>query len=254
VTGAPDYLRRNRDAWNRVAPEYAVAAETAWARDEPTWGIFNVPERELHLLPNDLSSRDAVELGCGTAYVSAWMARRGARVTGLDNSPAQLVTARRMQERHGLRFPLLLAAAESVPLPDASFDFAVSEYGACLWADPDRWLPEAARVLRPGGELVFLTNSHLLDLCIPEREGEAAGNRLLRSAFRLGRMEWPDDPGVEFHLTHGEWIRRLRVCGFEVMDLIEVRPPANAATRYPYVTRDWARRWPCEEVWRARRV
>jgi hypothetical protein len=59
---------------------------------------------------------------------------------------------------------------------------------------------------------------------------------------------------VEFHLTHGEWIRRLRACGFRVEDLIEVRPPEDAVTRYPYVARDWARRWPCEEVWRARRV
>ena len=207
MTGVPDHLSRNREAWNRLAGEYAKAAESAWARDEPTWGIFNVPESRLGVFPKELPQRDVVELGCGTAYVSAWMARRGARVVALDNSPAQLATARRMQEAHGLRFPLLLAAAENVPLPDASFDAAVSEYGACLWADPDRWLPEAARLLRPGGELVFLTNSHLLDLCIPDREGEAAGDRLRRSAFELGRMEWPDDPGVEFHCTHGEWIR-----------------------------------------------
>jgi SAM-dependent methyltransferase len=253
MSDAGDHLLRNRAFWNDLAGEYAVSAKAAWAQDEPTWGIFNVPEARLRLLP-DLSGRDAVELGCGTAYVSAWMARRRARVVGLDNSPAQLATALRMQQRHGLRFPLLLAAAEEVPLPDARFDFAISEYGACLWADPDRWLPEAARLLRPGGELVFLTNSHLLDLCMPEDGKKAAGDRLLRSSFALGRMEWPDEPGVEFHLTHGEWIRRLRACGFRVEDLIEVRPPEDAVTRYPYVARDWARRWPCEEVWRARRL
>jgi len=254
MSGSRDHLVRNREAWNRLAGEYAEAAEIAWDRDEPTWGIFNVPESRLHLLPDDLTGRDAVELGCGTGYVSAWMMRRGARVVGLDNSPAQLATARRMQERHGLSFPLLLAAAEDVPLPDASFDFAISEYGACIWADPDRWLPEAARLLRPGGELVFLTNSHLLDLCNPDREEDPAGDRLLRSSFELGRMEWPDDFSVEFHFTHGEWIRRLRACGFEVLDLVEVRPPVDAVTRYPYVPLDWARRWPCEEVWKARRT
>ena len=58
-----------------------------------------------------------------------------------------------------LEFPLLHGNAEAVPYPDASFDFAISEYGACLWADPYRWIPEAARLLRPGGELIFLTNS-----------------------------------------------------------------------------------------------
>lgn len=251
MTEPAGHLFRNRALWNDLAREYAVSAETAWTRPEPTWGIFNVPESDLRLLPPDVSGLDAVELGCGTAYVSSWLARRGARVVGLDNSPAQLATARRLQEKHHLRFPLLLAAAEDVPLPDASFDFAISEYGACLWADPDRWVAEAARVLRPGGQLVFLSNSHLLDLCMPDTGSEPAGERLLRSAFALGRME-TDEPGVEFHLTHGEWIRRLRACGFMVEDLIEVRPPAAALTRYPYVTAEWARRWPCEEVWKAR--
>jgi len=57
---------------------------------------------------------------------------------------------------------------------------------------------------------------------------------------------------VEFHLGHGDWIRLLRANGFEVTDLIEVRPAEDATTRYPFVTVDWARRWPCEEVWKAR--
>jgi len=254
MTDRRDHLESNRALWDELAREYAVSAETFWTREEPAWGIWNVPERDLRLLPEDLAGKDTVELGCGTAYVSAWLARRGARPVGLDNSPAQLATARRMQEKHGLRFPLLLAAAEDAPLRDASFDLAISEYGACLWADPDGWLPEAARLLRPGGELVFLTNSHVLDLCMADSGTEPAGDRLVRSSFELGRMVWPDEPGVEFHLTHGEWIRRLRANGFEVQDLIEVRPPVDAATRYPFVTREWARRWPCEEVWKARRT
>jgi len=45
-----------------------------------------VPDSELHVLPEDLAGKDAIELGCGTAYVSAWLARRGARVVGLDTS------------------------------------------------------------------------------------------------------------------------------------------------------------------------
>jgi ubiquinone/menaquinone biosynthesis C-methylase UbiE len=56
------------------------------------------------------------------------------------------------------------AAAEAVPLRDASFDLAVSEYGAAIWADPFTWIPEAARLLRVGGELVFLANSLLFVL------------------------------------------------------------------------------------------
>jgi SAM-dependent methyltransferase len=249
----PEYVRRNRALWDDWARQYVESGERGWAEAAPTWGIWNVPEADVGMLPDALAGKDAIELGCGTAYVSAWLARRGARVVGIDNSEAQLATARRLQREHGLEFPLLHGSAESVPYPDASFDFAISEYGACLWADPYRWVPEAARLLRPGGRLAFLTNSFLLMLLIPAEDGVAAGDRLLRPAFGMHRVEWPTDPGVEFHLSHGDWIRLLRCCGFEIEDLVEVHPAAEATTRYPFVTIDWARQWPCEEVWKARK-
>jgi SAM-dependent methyltransferase len=170
------------------------------------------------------------------------------------HSEAQLGTARRLQRQYGLDFPLIHGDAEEIAYPDASFDFAISEYGACLWADPHRWVPEAARLLRPGGQLVFLTNSFLMTLCMPPEEGVAATDRLLRPAFGMYRIDWPGNPGVEFHLLHGDWIRLLRRSGFEVEDLIEVRPAVGAISRYPFVTLEWARQWPCEEVWKARKT
>ena len=205
------------------------------------------------MLPDDLRGKDAIELGCGTAYVSCWLARRGARVVAIDNSSAQLATARRLQLEHGLDFPLIHGNAESVGYLDASFDFAISEYGACLWADPQLWVPEAARLLRPGGQLVFLTNSYLMTLCMPPEDDDAATNRLLRPAFDMYRVEWPNDPGVEFHLSHGDGIRLLRSSGFEIENMIEVRPLPEATTNYPFVTLEWARKWPCEEVWKVRK-
>ena len=99
-----------------------------------------MPESELRVLP-DVDGKDVVELGCGTAYVSAWLARRGARPVGVDLTAEQLETARRMQAKHGLDFPLVHASAEDVPLPDASFDLAVSEYGASIWCDPTSGSP-----------------------------------------------------------------------------------------------------------------
>src|SRR5690242_19453304 len=128
----PEHVVRNRAHWDELAEGYVDAGERAWAGTEPSWGIWDVPESELHLL-DGLDGLDAIELGCGTAYVSAWMARRGARPVGIDNSPHQLETAARLQRQHGLDFPLLLGNAEHVPYPDGSFDFAISEYGACLW-------------------------------------------------------------------------------------------------------------------------
>lgn len=246
----PEHVRRNRALWDDWAQKFATPGEEGWARDTPTWGIWQVSESQVAMLPDDLAGKDAIELGCGTAYVSAWLARRGARVVGIDNSEAQLATARRLQRRHGLDFPLIHGNAEDVPYPDGSFDFAISEYGACLWADPQRWVPEAARLLRPGGRLVFLVNSFLMMLCMPAEDGVAATDRLLRTGFGIYRVEWPGDMGIEFHLSHGEWIRLLRRSGFEIEDLIELRPPRGATTRYPFVTLEWARNWPCEEVWK----
>ena len=243
----------NVEDWTRANAEYTDArAEQAWAEDEITWGIWNVPEAELHALP-DVAGKDVVELGCGTAYVSAWLKKRGAaRVVGVDPTPAQLETARRCNEKLGLGLELVEAFGEDVPLPDASFDLAVSEYGASIWADPYRWIPEAARLLRPGGELVFLRNATLAILCSPD-ENLPASETLQRPQFGMFRFRWPDS-GIEYHLSHGDWIRLLRANGFEILDLIEIQAPASAETheQYDYVTAEWARKWPAEEIWRAR--
>jgi SAM-dependent methyltransferase len=245
-------LERNRDLWTQTNVEYTdAAAQRAWAQDEIDWGVWGVPEAELGVLP-EVDGLDVVELGCGTAYVAAWLARRGARVVGVDPTPAQLDTARRMQAETGLEFPLVEAGAEEVPLPDASFDLAVSEYGASIWADPYRWIPEAARLLRPGGRLVFLRNSTLAILCSPD-EGETE-ERLMRPQFGMYRFEWPEG-GVEFHLPHGPLIQLLRDSGFEIERLVELQAPEGAKTHpvYDWVTADWGRRWPAEEIWVARK-
>jgi SAM-dependent methyltransferase len=245
---------RNRAAWDRWAAEFVDNAEHNWrlAPGAEEWGIWAIPESVVQLLPN-VAGLDAIELGCGTGYVSAWLARRGARPIGIDNSEAQLATARRLQDEHALHFPLVHGNAETVPYPDASFDLVISEYGASIWADPYRWVPEAARLLRPGGRLVFLVNGTILVLCMPDAENVAAGQVLLRPYRGLHRLEWSDDESVEFHLGYGDWIRLLRANDFEVENLVELWPPEGATTRYPFVTREWADRWPSEEVWVARK-
>ena len=178
---------------------------------------------------------------------------RGARPVGIDLSENQLATARALQDAHHLHFPLIQCSAEAVPLADASFDLAISEYGAAIWCDPYRWIPEAARLLRPGGRLIFLGSAALLVLTMTDSDAEGpAGTTLRRDYFGMHRFEWDDDESVEFHLNHGDWIRLLRGSGFEIEDLVELRPSADAKTRYPFVTLEWARRWPSEEVWVAR--
>jgi SAM-dependent methyltransferase len=254
VTDVSDHVLRNRGAWDTWAMEFEEGGHRAWAQAEPRWGLWDILESEARLFPDDVDGLDSIELGCGTAYVSAWLARRGARAVGIDNSSVQLQTAQRFQRELDLSFPILQADAERLPFADATFDFAVSEYGASIWADPYRWIPEAARVLRPGGRLSFLVNGTILMLCAEDDEDIPASNSLLRDYFGIHRFEWPDDPSVEFHLGYGDMIRLLRANGFEIEDLIEIRASEGATTRFQYVTPAWAHRWPSEEVWKVRKV
>ena len=250
--GWRDDAAKNRALWTESNAAYTNEhARTNWALDEISWGIWGIDESELNVL-GDVAGLDVCELGCGTAYFSAWLAKRGAHPVGVDVTPAQLDTARRMMRETGIEFPLVEADAAETGLPDASFDLVVSEYGASIWVDPDRWVPEAARLLRPGGRLAFLRNSTLVILC--SRDEEPAGECLVNSQFGMRRFEWPEG-GVEFHLPHGEWVDVLRRNGLEIERLVEIQAPADAETHpyYAYVTAEWARRWPCEEIWVARK-
>jgi SAM-dependent methyltransferase len=246
------HVDANREYWTMQAPRYAESAERAWAKPDPEWGVWRVPEAGLRALP-DVTGKDVVELGCGTAYFSAWLARRGARPVGVDVTPAQLETARAMQAKHALEFPLILASAEDVPLPDAGFDLVLSEYGASIWADPYKWIPEASRLLRPGGELVFLVNGTLEILCAPDDDDAHVGTALQRPYFGMHRFSW--EGSVEFHLGYGDWIRLLRANGFDILDLIELRAPEDATMHAEpgLAGPEWARMWPSEEIWRARK-
>jgi SAM-dependent methyltransferase len=250
-----DYLAINREGWTRANAEYTDAqAHDAWAQEEITWGKWAALESELRVLP-ELAGKEVVELGCGTGYFGAWIKRAGAqRVVGVDVTPAQLETARRLNAEFGLGLEFLEENAEQTSLPDASFDLVVSEYGASIWCDPVLWIAEAARLLRPGGELVFMRGSTLAILCMPD-EGEV-GDRLVRAQKGLYRLDWFDDePGVEFHPPTGEMLRLLARSGFELVDLVELLAPDDAADHgyYSAVPAEWAKKWPSEEIWRARK-
>jgi SAM-dependent methyltransferase len=246
-----EHAARNRVAWDAFADEYqakhgASLAETAGL----AWGTSRLPEAELRIL-GDVAGLDVLELGCGAAQWSIALARRGARTVGLDVSGRQLQHARRLMAEAAVDFPLVHAGAESVPLPDRSFDIVFCDHGAMTFADPYRTVPEVARLLRPGGLFAFSHHSPIETICWPVG-AERVGERLVLDYFGMHRID--DGEDIAFQLPYGEWIRLFRANGFQVEDLIEPRPAPDATSTY----RDaeelaWARRWPAECIWRLRR-
>lgn len=249
VTSPANDVAVNRALWKVVNEQFTDRnAERAWGEREITWGLFKIAERELGVL-GDLDGRDVIELGCGSAYFSARLARQGARPVAVDLTREQLETARRCQHQFGIVFPLIEANGERVPFRDRTFDLVVSEYGASLWCEPARWIAEAARLLRPGGRLVFLTNSVLTTLCVPEDEGPAVP-QLMRPQRGMNRVCWTGG-GVEYHPGHGDWIAVLTENGFVIDALHELYAPPGASEHeyYDIASPDWATQWPVEDVW-----
>lgn len=253
----PEHVAENRRAWDEDAANWVESGERQWAAAEPNWGMWSIPQSELDLLPDDMTGMTAIELGCGTGYISAWMARRGASVTAIDNSEAQLGTARRLGAEHGLDITWIHGNAERVPIADEAFDFAISEYGAVLWCDPYRWVPEAHRLLRPGGRLVTLSTSTLAHICMPVDGSGPCTRRLERPSFGIHRFDWREaieEPGgIEFNLMVSGWFRLFADSGFEVEDFRELQAPRRSDEVNFFVTADWAVDHPSEQVWKLRK-
>ena len=244
-----EHAARNRAYWDAGADEYQTQHAQQLNRHERAWGLWAIPEDELCVL-GDVAGKDVLELGCGAAQWSVFLAQQGARPVGLDNSARQLEHARRLMAERGVDFPLLHASAEDVPLPEASFDIVFCDHGAMSFCDPYRTVPQAARLLRPGGLLAFNLASPWVLVCISP-DTDALDERLHAPYFGMRRFDWPDS--TDFQIPYGEWIRLFRANGLLVEDLIELRPPANATTTYEGYPPEWCRRWPAENIWKVRK-
>jgi SAM-dependent methyltransferase len=234
--------RGNRNKWNTWSDTYQADHGDQLTRAAASWGTWSVPESQVKAL-GDISGRRTLEIGCGAARFSAGPLALGAWCVGLDLSDQQLRHARTISP-----VPVVQGSADQLPFADGTFDVVFSDHGGVSWADPVDVIPEAARVLRPGGRFVANVSSPWLVACEDPDTG-MPGSTLQRPYFDQ-RMRPDDDGSATFSLSYGEWIRALRDNGLIVQDLIELRPPPEAATTFTwYVDAEWASRWPAECLW-----
>lgn len=243
-----DHVAHNRKFWDADADAYQREHGAALDAAPMAWGAYRIPEADLGVL-GDVRDATMLELGCGAAQWSVALAARGSHAIGLDVSNAQLGYARDADAK----LPLALASGEQLPFRAASFDVVFGDHGALSFCDPDVVLAECARILRPGGTLAFCCTHPLLYLTWDQRK-ERQTRRLQIRYDQLGRMNVGDGT-IDWVLTASEWIPLLRAHGFEIEDCIELCAPDNANTSYhEYAPPKWARKWPAEWIWKARRA
>ena len=149
---------------------------------------------------------------------------------------------------------LVCASASAVPYRAESFDVVFCDHGAMGFCDPETTVPEAARVLRPGGFLAFSLSTLLHNTCFPPGDPDGALTTTLQQPmFGARAFDWGDGT-IDFQMLHSEWIALFRRHGLQVEDLRELRPPTDARTGYDgFADLDWARNWPGEEIWKVRK-
>jgi ubiquinone/menaquinone biosynthesis C-methylase UbiE len=247
-----DRIAMNRKGWNYRSGRYQAAIGGAEAYGDLMWGPNRFPEAELRVLGN-VRGKDILEVGCGAAQFGIELARRGARVTGVDLSTEQLRHARQNIRKAGVEYRLLRGNAEDLSLFKArSFDIVTSDF-ALGFIDIDRLFPEVARVLRPGGFCAFSWSSPIMD-CMTF-EGEAPLLTFVRPYFdRKPFVDKGKDPTYEFKRTYGDWVRAFARAGLILEDLIEPQTPRRG-THWDWPQYRWQRTnvVPGTAIWKARK-
>jgi len=252
-----EHVRKNREHWEREADGYQERNRSQLNRwDHLGWGTYDIPEDQIHAL-GDVRGFQILEFGCGGCQSGIKVAMRGATVTGLDLSFAQLRHGLAHFEETDVRFPVIQASGERVPFRDGSFDLVFCDHGVMGFADPLLTVPEVARVLRPGGRFVFNGTTPWIWVAWGDQEEELSPTREMRMDYFGMRTIESTDPSwrtTEFQLAYGDWIRLFRANGLAIEDLIELRPTEDATTTYDdYAPLEWARAFPAEHIWKVRK-
>jgi SAM-dependent methyltransferase len=148
--------------WGETSTDYAVF------RPGPPDEFYT----RLQALGVGLPGQDVLDLGTGTGVIARALARRGARVAGIDIAAGQIAQARRLAQAEGLEIEFRVAPAEEPPFANHSFDVATANQ-CFLYFDARRTLASLRRVLRTNGRLVTSHFNWLPEIDAIARASEA---------------------------------------------------------------------------------
>ena len=230
MSGSTEDVRKNRVAWEADSASYQernAAQLDRW--DRLGWGVWDIPEDDLRAL-GDVPGMDALEYGCGACQFGIKVAMRGARVTGLDLTAAQLRHGRTKMAASGVRFPVVQADGESIPFRDDSFDLVFCDHGVMGFADPYRTVRRWRASCGPAARSCSTGRTPWIWVAWGDDDDQPATREMRTGYFGLRRAEYAELEGatITYQLPYGEWIRLFRANGLMVEDLIELRPPEDA--------------------------
>jgi SAM-dependent methyltransferase len=228
---APSTIHANRRWWDGEADSYHAEHGAFLGAADFVWCPERLREADAHLL-GDVVDRRVLEVGCGSAMCSRWLAAQGARPVAFDLSAGMLRHARLGAAATGLDVPLVQADAQHLPFVDGAFDIAFTAFGAVPFvADSAGLMSEVARVLRPGGRWVFAV-THPLRWSFPDDPGPAGLTATMPYWDRTPYVEYSADGRptyVEHHRTLSDRVREIASAGFRLLDIVEPQwPPGHA--------------------------
>ncbi|MFE3195260.1 class I SAM-dependent methyltransferase [Nocardia sp. NPDC059240] len=219
--------RASRKWWDADADAYHETHADFLGVDSPAgefvWCPEGLHEGDWRLL-GDIEGKRILEIGCGSAPCSRWLAAHGAHPVGLDISRAMLDRGLAAMAAGGPHVPLIQAGAEELPFADESFDLACSAFGAVPFvADSARVMSEVRRVLKPGGRWVFSVN-HPMRWIFPDDPGPDGLRATIPYFDRTPYVELDSDGEptyVEHHRTIGDRVREIVAADLTLVDIIE---------------------------------
>jgi SAM-dependent methyltransferase len=226
---AQETAQANRTWWDAEAGDYYAEHGTFLGDTDFVWGPERLREDDVHLL-GDPAGQRVLEIGAGSGQCSRWLHAQGAVVVATDLSAGMVRTGQAVNARleRDSRVPFVQCDGRTLPFADASFDTVFTAYGVVPFvADSDVVMSEAARVLRPGGRLVFST-THPLRWAFADDPGPD-GLTVTYSYFDRTPYVEQDASGhatyVEHHRTLGDRVREITAAGLVLVDLVEPEWP-----------------------------